>query len=153
MHLSELGELVTRSHCLFQSLFCVGLLVPLAGCGNSGPQLAPVSGKATVNGKELPRGSISLRPDKAQGNTAIVEPYGDIDGDGNFSILTDKKPGAPLGKYIVLVTATEPVDPKNASATPKSLIHSKYKDPERPVLRFEVVETPEAGRYDLSLEK
>jgi hypothetical protein len=100
----------------------------------------PVSGKVTVAGKPLPRGSVSFRADTGRGNTATAEPYGEIQPDGTYTLYTGKKRGAPVGKYVVLVAATEDVDPKNPSATPKSLVDPRYADPDKPILQVDVVD-------------
>ena len=124
----------------------------LTGCSSGTGKLVPVQGKVTVAGQPLTKGSVSLRPDKARGETITAEPYGTIGPDGTYTLSTDGKPGAPVGKYVVLVVATEDPDP-NSSATPKSLIHPKYADPDTIHLQVEVVENPRPGQYDLDLQK
>ncbi len=123
------------------------------GCGESGPKLNPVAGKISYDGKPLTRGTISLRPEKASAKETSIEPYAEIKADGSFELKTGAKDGAPVGKYIVLVTATEEIDPKNASAAPKDLIPRKYGDPQSPMLRLEVVEKPSPNQYDIVLKK
>ncbi|MCI0637824.1 MAG: hypothetical protein L0Y72_27675 [Gemmataceae bacterium] len=131
------------------------VLFVLAGCGggSGGPSLTPVSGKVTVGGKVLTRGSVSFRPDKARGNNDPSEPFGDIGPDGVYKLYTGKNLGAPLGKYVVLVAATEEVDPNKPSDTPKSLVNLKYSDPDMPILQLDVVENPKPGHYDLDIPK
>lgn len=132
------------------------ILLAIMGCAGSATDnlvLVPVTGKVTVGGKALHTGSVSFRPDKARGNTSTVESHGDIAEDGAYTLFTNKKPGAPVGKYIVLVTASEDIDPRNPSATPKELVDRKYADPDRPLLQVEVEAGPKAGQYDLSLSK
>jgi len=130
------------------------LLLLLSGCGSGdGQKLIPVSGKVTVAGTPLHRGNVSFRADTAAGEKTAAEPYGEISADGTSTLFTSKKKGAPLGKYIVLVEASEEIDPKNASATPKSLINRKYADPSKPLLRIEVVESPKPDHFDIRLEK
>ncbi len=146
----------SRLRCVrfLPALLCA-VLVTVLGCGGSSTSgnLISVSGKVTVGGKPLTRGSVSFRPDKARGNNGTAEPYGEIGADGTYTLYTDKKPGAPLGKYVVLVVATEEVDPNNPSATPKSLINPKYGDPERPILQVDIVDNPKPAQYDLDLAK
>jgi hypothetical protein len=80
-------------------LILSALLVAAWGCGGSsdGEGLIPVSGKVTVGGKALTKGSVSYRPDKARGNTNPAEPYGEITADGTYTLYTNKKKGAPAG--------------------------------------------------------
>src|SRR5436190_21575646 len=97
------------------------VVLALWGCGEQKPDnLLPVSGQIKVDGQPFTRGSISLRADKAKGNSSTVQPYGTVESDGTYKMYTGKHGGAPAGKYFVLVTATEDIDPKNGSATPKS---------------------------------
>jgi hypothetical protein len=129
-------------------LFGVALLL-VAGCGGGGEKLVEVKGRITVGGNPLTRGTLSLIPDK--GNATASEPYGQVEPDGTYMLYTAKKKGAPLGKYSVLVEASEEIDPKNPSATPKALVPAKYSIREKPLLTLEVVET--GGKYDLTLDK
>src|SRR5262245_34440886 len=108
------------------------LLLAVWGCGGSGSaNLVPVSGKVLAGGKALTRGTVSFRPDKSRKNLDTAEPSGEIGPDGTYTLYTNKKAGAPPGKYFVLVEASEAIDPKNPSATPKSLIDPKWADAER----------------------
>ncbi len=137
--------------CLLSVLLSSFILVS-NGCGNANEEkLLPVVGKVTHDGKPLTTGTISLRADA--GNQGTAEPYAQIDADGNYQLFTKNKPGAPAGNYIVLVVATEPIDPNNPSAAPKSLIDRKYADPSAPVLRLVVEANPKDGQYDLRLTK
>ena len=125
----------------------------LTGCGPPGEKLVPVKGTVKVGSEVLTTGTVSFRPDPTENNTTASEPYGQIEPDGSYTLFTQKKPGAPVGKYIVLVTAYEPIDPKNPSATPNSLIDKKYRDPAQRLLRVEVSDSPTAGQYDLKVTK
>jgi hypothetical protein len=139
----------------FVPLFLTPMLLGVWGCGGSGSSeaLVPVSGKVTIGGAPLTRGSISFRADKARGNKSTAEPYGEIKSDGTYTLYTNKKPGAPAGKYIVLVEASEDVDPNKPSATPKAIVHPKYSDPDMPILQVDVVENPKPGQYDLAVTR
>ena len=97
--------------------FLVLASIFFTSCGEPQVPLTPVKGKITVNGKALTTGNISFRPDNAGGNSSILEPSGDVADDGTYTIFTGKRPGAPVGKYFVLVTAYEPIDPNKPSAT------------------------------------
>lgn len=136
------------------ALVMVLLTLYLGGCSGSGQEpLVPVSGKVMLDKKPLTRGSVSFRADKARGNNSTVEPYGSIEPDGTYTLYTNKRKGAPVGKYIVLVTASEDIDPANPSAAPKPIVHPKYSDPDRPILQVDVVENPRPGQYDLTVHE
>ncbi|MCI0377838.1 MAG: hypothetical protein L0215_09540 [Gemmataceae bacterium] len=144
-----------RAFTFFVSVMFAAAILSASGCGggSSGPSLTPVSGKVSVGGKLLTRGSVSFRPDTARGNKDLSEPFGEIGPDGAYKLHTGKRLGAPLGKYVVLVAATEDVDPNKPSDTPKSLVPLKYSDPDMPILQLDVVENPKPGHYDLDLPK
>jgi hypothetical protein len=126
----------------------------LAGCGSSNePHLSAVKGTVTLDGKPLPRGSIAFRPDAKGGNNSSHEPAGEIGSDGSYTLHTRTRPGAPLGKYVVTVQASEPADPKDPYGPEKSLVPTRYTDPDTSELRVEVVESPAPGTYDLKLKR
>ena len=78
-------------------------LLPLAGCGNSLPPLAPVKGKVIVDGKPYTGGGfVKLTPYTEQAAGPAVPSDGKIDPNGNYEIFTGGKSGAPPGKYKVL---------------------------------------------------
>jgi len=125
--------------------------VALFGCSDSsGPRLVQVKGKVYLGDQPLTRGSVSFRP-QVQGGSPGPEPYGTIEKDGTYTIYTNQKPGAPVGKYFVLVVATEEAEQTGATVTPKSLIDPKYADPDSKLLPVEVVENATPGQYDLKL--
>ncbi len=132
------------------------LIFGIGGCGGSSApgNLVPVSGKVICDGQPLTRGSVSFRADNAGGNTSTAEPYGTIEADGTYTLYTEKHKGAPPGKYIVLVEASEepPADIKD-TVTPKAIVNPKYSDLEKPLLKVEVVENPKSGQYDLTVSK
>ncbi|MBX6316173.1 MAG: hypothetical protein IRY99_25170, partial [Isosphaeraceae bacterium] len=107
-------------------------LVPL-GCGRSGPELAPVTGKVTYKGQPVPRGTISFQPvDPKQGAPAT----GTIEPDGTYTMqTTEPGDGVRPGQYRVAITAREEAPildyiPKTPPPPPKSLIPEKYENPE-----------------------
>jgi len=127
------------------------VLLPV-GCGDSGPRLVPVKGTVTVGGKALTRGSVSFRPDKSRDEKGTAEPAGNIEADGTYTMYTNGRPGAPVGKYVVLVVSTGDLDPANPSAAPKSMIPAKYSSQDSVQFQIEVVESPAPGQYDIKLE-
>ncbi len=135
-------------------VFALVVIVPsLAGCGSDGPKLVPVSGKVTIGDKPLSTGSVLFKPDGAKGNTSTRDIFGHIKEDGTYTLVTGKKEGAPLGWYKVAIQASEPVDPNNVRAAPKSLVNKKYTKPETSGLSVEVVDSPAEGAYDLKLKE
>jgi hypothetical protein len=98
-------------------------------------------------------GSVSFRPDASKGNSSTLEPSGDIGPDGTYKLSTNGKPGAPLGWYKVIVAADVPSNPNDPYSMPKSIIGTKYADPNRTDLSIEVVEDPSPEAYDLRVSK
>ena len=134
------------------ALLVGGAVLAGAGCNaGKGENLAPVAGKATVDGKPLKTGSVSFRPDASKGNTSQHQPNGAIDAEGNFELLAPPaKKGAPLGWYKVVVTALD--DPWPGKPL-KSFIDMKYSEEKTTPLKVEVIANPEPGRYDLKLTR
>lgn len=124
-----------------RTLAVSALIIFVAGC-SSEPPLTPVSGKVTLDGAPMSKGDISFR---STDPSIKDEPYAKIEADGTFKVMTKGRPGSPKGKFGVLVTAYEDLDPKNASAAPKSIIPRRYA--EKAILSLDV---PSAS-YDLSL--
>ena len=129
--------------------YCALAIVMLGnlGCG-SGSNLQKVSGKVTVDGTPLAKGSVRFIPDKTRGNTAGVEPVAQIAADGTYTLATNGKSGAPLGWYKVSLDATEVADSARAKQA-KLLISPRFHSPETTPLSVEVISSPEAGAYDL----
>src|SRR5439155_1665891 len=134
-----------------------GLLCLLAvGCGGDQKdpygigQMVPESGKVTYP-KKLPKDAtvcVAYVPEASKPRSANLSPSGIVDDQGNFTLKTGTKPGAPLGKYKVRVTATVPGDPKDPYAVPRSLIKENYSDAKMTPLSIEVKENAPAGSYD-----
>ncbi len=138
-------------------------LVPLllaAGCDSSGVgKTYPVSGKVTLDGKPLTAATtiILFKPDAAKGNSSPFEPTGTVDDQGNYTLVTSGKKGAPPGAYKVVVTATEPPkdegrrSPKHKRPGGQTLLPSRYGQAATTTVAIEVVETPPPGAYDIKL--
>jgi len=134
--------------------FCLLLtaFLPL-GCGEKLPPLAPVKGKVFLpDGKPLTSGQVSFVRETVDPDVKLPPSSGTIDSDGNYEIKTGGNSGAPLAKYKVTVT---PDMSKGGMEQPKGepLYDQKYKESTKTPFKFEVVESPEAGRYDLKLTK
>jgi hypothetical protein len=138
----------SRNRFLLGVALC-GLIGLSSGCG--GTKLTPVSGRVTVDGKALTTGTVRFIPDKAKGNTFGGEPIGEINAQGEYTLQTRGKPGAPLGSYKVAVSANESIGTDNTSAKPGSLVNPTYSLAETTPLEIQVVAQPGAGAYDLKL--
>jgi hypothetical protein len=133
------------------------------GCSDAsgvGPTF-PVVGKMTFNNTPWTAKNtvILCKPDGAKGNKSPFEPSGTVDAEGNYTLTTKGKNGAPPGWYKVVVTAHEeeaPVHPKGPQSkrpVSKSLLPARYGQAQTTDLSIEVVERPAPGAYDLKLSK
>jgi hypothetical protein len=145
----------------FASAAVVTVIVALGCSDTSGVgKTFPVRGKVTLNDQPLAAGTavVLFKPDASKGNSSPWEPTANVDKEGNYSLTTNGKAGAPLGWYKVIVTATEsgvaaPNDPKRGHPHPRSLVPAKYGQAKTTDLLIEVVENPGPGAYDLMLKK
>jgi hypothetical protein len=82
--------------------FCTLLLGMLClGCGQ-GLDLAPVSGRVTLDGKPVTQGEVTFIPE--DGPSA----FGSIGADGTFRLTTlNKDDGALVGRHKVLILSTQ----------------------------------------------
>jgi hypothetical protein len=125
-------------------------LLAYAGCNAAKgvpEKLIAVKGTVTVKGRPLAHGSILLMPDKDFGNASTQQPSGAIK-DGDFTLFTGDRPGAPAGAYKVAVIANEPA---SSVAPVRWLANSSYAT-DHSGLRIEVVENPPAKAYCFDLE-
>ena len=128
------------------------------GCGEAKERLVPVTGKVTVDGKPLSKGTVGFVPDAARGNSSEHRPLGKIEPDGTYTILTLQRPGAAPGWYKVTVwaTANEPPDAESYKVkdwVPEWLVHVKYTQAETTDVTREVIASPAPGAFDLDLSK
>jgi hypothetical protein len=132
---------------------------PTLGCGDDSGvgKTYPVAGKVTLDDEPLTAmsGTVLFKPDASKGNTSSFEPVGNLDEQGNYTLNTKGKKGAPPGWYKVIVTATGEMLPAkgNVHPRPKSLVPAKYGQDKTTNLFIEVVDDPAAGAYDLKLTK
>ena len=77
----------------------VVLLAAVSGCGKSGPQVAPVHGRVTLDGRPLARADITFQPEAARRAS-----IGRTDDDGLYELAYKRgQPGAIVGKHTVHV--------------------------------------------------
>jgi hypothetical protein len=138
-------------------LCAVTLLAVVAGCGaDNGDRLLPVAGKVALGDRPLTIGVVSFRPDASKGNQSMHHPHGEINAEGRYELTTQGKKGAPPGWYKVLVFADGNTTDNNPPAhplPPNWLMNVKYTAESTTDLFIEVVETPSAGAYDLTVSK
>ena len=87
----------------FVALLALGLLVAVVvGCsdgGDSGPELVPVSGTVTLDGKPLSGTTVNFVP---TGSTLGGNCYGVTDASGRYELMVDEDhKGAAVGEYKV----------------------------------------------------
>jgi hypothetical protein len=122
-------------------------LLPVAGCKSKVP-LAPVSGKVMVGDQPVTAGQVALVPEKGVATAGLCA--GRIEPDGTYTIATDGRSGAPVGKYKVTVT---PSMVPTGSGPPPAPFNAAYQSARTTTLAIEVVSAPPAGAYDLKLQK
>jgi hypothetical protein len=132
-------------------LIVAAALLPGAGCKNDGERLAAVSGTMTVEGKPVPSGTVTFYPDEAKGNKTKHLPNGTLDAEGRYELFVPGgKKGAPTGWYKIVVYAVDDPQPGKPN---KYFANPMYADIGSTTLAVEVVDKPEAGRYDFKLKR
>jgi hypothetical protein len=77
----------------------VALLVLIAGCAKSGPQIAPVHGRVTLEGQPLAGADIRFQPDGPERPSV-----GRTDSDGRYDLMFKRgQPGAVIGQHTVRI--------------------------------------------------
>lgn len=85
-------------------LISTGLLLGTlaGGCADGGPELAPVSGRVTLDGRPLENARVTFQPDGAKRPS-----YGDTDADGRYLLVHKRgEGGALVGKHTVVITVS-----------------------------------------------
>jgi hypothetical protein len=97
----------TVSKSLFSCLLAVGLLlVGTTGCGPSGPNVVPVSGKVLIDGKPLTYGYVRFLPSGGRASDA------EIKSDGTFELrYSGDQKGALVGEHRVEIAASQTLSP------------------------------------------
>ncbi len=106
------------------ALACFGWIAAVAGCGESGPPLAPVEGIVTLDGEPLPLAVIEFQPE--QGSPS----YGETGADGRFEklIYSRTRDGALIGKHLVRITTAGEIEDPDTRETRvvKERVPEKY---------------------------
>src|ERR1700722_2909324 len=82
--------------------FAFGSQALLPGCSSVRGPLVPVRGHVTLAEKPLVGGILTFIPLEKQGGD--LRPEAEIDAEGNYSLKTGGREGAPLGKYRATLT-------------------------------------------------
>jgi hypothetical protein len=83
------------------------VFIALAGCGEGGPKIVPVSGMVIIDGKPLTYGHVQVLPAGWRPAT------GRIGGDGRFTLTTTvANDGCPVGTHPVVILASESITPE-----------------------------------------
>jgi hypothetical protein len=123
------------------------LLLPLlVGCGPSGPEIAYVSGKVTLDGQPLPYASIIFIPENGRPAGAAT------DENGNYVLnFDDDRQGTMPGKNSVRITTQrDPYEDKSGKQIPgsKELVPARYNS--NSTLEFDVQpRTKNVANFDL----
>jgi hypothetical protein len=120
--------------------------VTVAGCGGAYDSTA--HGIVTLDGKAVPRGTVSFQP--VSGGPAAYAMIGD---DGSYSIRTGREQGLPSGDYQVSVTANEaPAAAHSANGGPpapgKAITPAWYRMKETSGLKYTVAR----GKNEINLD-
>ncbi len=92
---------------LFVSVALMAASLFLAGCGEGGPKIVPVSGAVFIDGKPLTYGHVQVLP------SGWRPASGRIGGDGRFTLTTtEPNDGCAVGTHPVAVLAGESLTPE-----------------------------------------
>jgi hypothetical protein len=128
-------------------LLCLCGLIALTGCKKDKVgKLVPVSGTVTAGGDVVNGGLVNYIPEeKKLRNVSVV---GKIDKNGTYTLETNGKSGAPLGKYKITVSTNTP-----GAGNSDVQVNQIYQMDNTTTLTKEVTESAAKGYYDLHLEK
>lgn len=130
-------------------LACLMLALGCSGGAKKAPY-GPVSGTVTVGGQPVTAGQVTfipINPEKGAGGLSGAT----IGSDGKYTIYTEGKAGAPLGKYKVTVSPS--MVPTGDGKPPTTPFSTKYTRVDTTPLERDVTDNAPAGTYDLKLEK
>jgi len=114
------------------------LLAGCAGCGQSGPEVAPVSGRVTLDGQPLASADVSFQPDGAQRASS-----GRTNAEGRYQLMYKRgQPGALVGEHTVRISVSREIvrnpPPIPARYDTQSELRREVKSSEENVFDFEL---------------
>jgi hypothetical protein len=117
----------------------------MSGCG--GTYNANVYGVVTLDGKKLPRGTVSFQP-VANGSPA----YALISDDGAYSLRTGREVGLPAGDYSVTIISNEEARHESVNGGPppagKQITPDWYRSKQTSGLKY----TVKPGKNEINLD-
>jgi hypothetical protein len=129
-----------RRHEVAALMVAIGLLAS-AGCDRGGPQIAPVTGKVTLDGQPLAAAKIEFQPDSG------APSYGRTGEDGGYALLfVGQQHGALIGHHTVRIRTAE-LDSLGDHMTRES-VPAKYNS--RSTLTAEVSSGSNVHNFDLT---
>jgi hypothetical protein len=130
---------IFAKHCF--RIVLLLLLAILAGCGQDGPQIAPVHGRVTLDGQPLALADVSFQPEGAKRPSS-----GRTDSDGRYELMYKRgQPGALVGEHTVRISVSR-------ENVPNPPIIAKEFDTETK-LRREVKSGDNEFNFDVTTEK
>jgi hypothetical protein len=89
----------------FSTIVLILLMSSIAGCGSSGPQIAPVHGRITLDHQPLAKAEVVFQPDGSQRASVAT-----TDADGRYVLLYKRgQAGAIVGHHSVSVRVSPEV--------------------------------------------
>lgn len=99
----------------FATIAALAALMALAGCGDS-LNLVPVSGTVTYNGKPVEGANVTFMPETGPIGT------GTTDASGKYTLTTEGKPGAVVGKHGVMINKSSAVAGASSAPSPDDMM-------------------------------
>lgn len=119
------------------------------GCGKKGPQLSPISGRVTFQGKPVAAGLV--RFSNSEGPIDILAT---IETDGRYKVDMAQGEGLPEGRYSVAVMPPRVNSPIGATTAPPQIpcpdIPDKYRKPSTSGLTLTV--KPGDNPFDIAMQ-
>lgn len=98
---------MTKSRIDIYAACFVLVVLCFAGCGKSGPELVPVTGRITLDGKPLENADVSFQPDNSKPPSA-----GRTDANGHYELAYKRGVmGGLVGSNTVRITISSDVVP------------------------------------------
>jgi hypothetical protein len=122
------------------------------------PRTVPVAGRVKLQGaslrlKENEFGRVWFFPDAGRGNACREVAVGEIDGEGNYELVTAGQTGAQPGWYRVMVVASTRSDSLHAPRERRHLVNSRFASIDTSGLQLEVLVEPSSEAYDINVTR